>query len=56
MPKQHEDNEDERQGLNGYRKTDLDLEIERELREMMETGESEKQTESKSLRYSHFYQ
>ncbi|MCI2955040.1 hypothetical protein WL278_08995 [Staphylococcus caprae] len=50
MPKQHEDNEDERQGLNGYRKTDLDLEIERELREMMETGELEKQTESKKFK------
>jgi len=50
MPKQHKDNEDERQGLNGYRKTDLDLEIERELREMMETGESEKQTESKKFK------
>ena len=36
---QNQPEEDERQGLNGYRKTDLDLEIEQELREMMKTGE-----------------
>ena len=30
----HQSNDD-RIGLNGYRKTDLDLDIERELREMM---------------------
>ncbi|HDJ3610416.1 TPA: hypothetical protein PQB13_002679, partial [Staphylococcus aureus] len=35
---QNQPEEDERQGLNGYRKTDLDLEIEQELREMMKTG------------------
>ena len=38
---QNQPEEDERQGLNGYRKTDLDLEIEQELREMMKTGENE---------------
>ncbi|QNW56263.1 hypothetical protein FPP25_13545 [Staphylococcus aureus] len=38
---QNQTEEDERQGLNGYRKTDLDLEIEQELREMMKTGENE---------------
>lgn len=42
--------EDERIGLNGYRKTDLDLDIERELREMMETGESETKNESKKFK------
>ena len=43
IPKEHMQ-EDERQGLNGYRKTDLDLEIERELREMMDNGENTKDT------------
>ena len=45
----HQSNDD-RIGLNGYRKTDLDLDIERELREMMESGESETKTESRKLK------
>ena len=40
----------DRIGLNGYRKTDLDLDIERELREMMESGESETKTESRKFK------
>ena len=47
IPKEHMQ-EDERQGLNGYRKTDLDLEIERELREMMDNGENTKDTKGNS--------
>ncbi|MDU6093239.1 MAG: hypothetical protein E6663_17845, partial [Staphylococcus lugdunensis] len=40
--KSHPSNdEDERKGLNGYRKTDLDLEIERELQEMMQNEDKE---------------
>lgn len=45
----HQSNDD-RLGLNGYRKTDLDLDIERELREMMESGESETKTESRKFK------
>lgn len=45
----HQSN-DGRIGLNGYRKTDLDLDIERELREMMESGESETKTESRKFK------
>lgn len=45
----HQSNDD-RIGLNGYRKTDLDLDIERELREMMESGESETKTESRKFK------
>ncbi|MFF5514332.1 hypothetical protein ACFY3K_07545 [Staphylococcus capitis] len=45
----HQTNDD-RIGLNGYRKTDLDLDIERELREMMESGESETKTESRKFK------
>ena len=35
----HQNDHIDRQGLNGYQKTDLDLEIERELQEMMENGD-----------------
>ncbi|WP_367141691.1 hypothetical protein V6C49_01475 [Staphylococcus capitis subsp. capitis] len=45
----HQSNDD-RIGLNGYRKTDLDLDIERELLEMMESGESETKTESRKFK------
>lgn len=45
----HQSNDD-RIGLNGYRKTDLDLDIERELREMMESGESETKMESRKFK------
>lgn len=45
----HQSNDD-RIGLNGHRKTDLDLDIERELREMMESGESETKTESRKFK------
>lgn len=45
----HQSNDD-RIGLNGYRKTDFDLDIERELREMMESGESETKTESRKFK------
>lgn len=45
----HQSNDD-RIGLNGYCKTDLDLDIERELREMMESGESETKTESRKFK------
>lgn len=45
----HQSNDD-RIGLNSYRKTDLDLDIERELREMMESGESETKTESRKFK------
>ena len=45
----HQSNDD-RIGLNRYRKTDLDLDIERELREMMESGESETKTESRKFK------
>lgn len=45
----HQSNDD-RIGLNGYRKTNLDLDIERELREMMESGESETKTESRKFK------
>ncbi|HHO5491585.1 TPA: hypothetical protein ACRVDV_001457 [Staphylococcus aureus] len=47
---QNQPEEDERQGLNGYRKTDLDLEIEQELREMMKTGENETQNDYKKFK------
>ena len=47
---QHQTEEDERQGLNGYRKTDLDLEIEQELREMMKTGENETKNDYKKFK------
>ncbi|EHJ08066.1 hypothetical protein [Staphylococcus simiae] len=42
--------EDERQGLNGYRKTDLDLEIEQELRDMMDKGEHDTEKEYKKFK------
>lgn len=42
--------EDARQGLNGYRKTDLDLEIEQELRDMMEKGEHDTPKEYKKFK------
>ncbi|HCG2261318.1 TPA: hypothetical protein NJQ39_000305 [Staphylococcus aureus] len=47
---QNQSEEDERQGLNGYRKTDLDLEIEQELREMMKTGENETENDYKKFK------
>lgn len=47
---QNQTEEDERQGLNGYRKTDLDLEIEQELREMMKTGENETKNDYKKFK------
>lgn len=47
---QNQPEEDERQGLNGYRKTDLDLEIEQELREMMKTGENETKNDYKKFK------
>ena len=47
---QNQPEEDERQGLNGYRKTDLDLEIEQELREMMKTGENKKKNDYKKFK------
>lgn len=47
---QNQPEEDERQGLNGYRKTDLDLEIEQELREMMKTGENETENDYKKFK------
>ncbi len=53
---QNQPEEDERQGLNGYRKTDLDLEIEQELREMMKTGENETKMTIKSLKCFHLFQ
>ncbi len=53
---QNQPEEDERQGLNGYRKTDLDLEIEQELREMMKTGENETKNDYKSLKCFHLFQ
>lgn len=53
---QNQTEEDERQGLNGYRKTDLDLEIEQELREMMKTGENETKTTTKSLKFFLLFQ
>lgn len=53
---QNQPEEDERQGLNGYRKTDLDLEIEQELREMMKTGENETKMTTKSLKCFHLFQ
>ncbi len=54
---QNQTEEDERQGLNGYRKTDLDLEIEQELREMMKKQEKMKRkTTTKSLKCFHLFQ
>ncbi len=47
---QNQTEEDERQGLNGYRKTDLDLEIEQELREMMKTGEMKRKMTTKKFK------
>lgn len=52
---QNQTEEDERQGLNGYRKTDLDLEIEQELREMMKTGENETKNDYKSLKFFSYF-
>ena len=48
----HQSNDD-RIGLNGYRKTDLDLDIERELREMMNQENQKQRRKVESLRYSH---
>lgn len=50
----HQNDHIDRQGLNGYQKTDLDLEIERELQEMMENGESNKETKSKHFKILSF--
>lgn len=50
----HQNDYIDRQGLNGYQKTDLDLEIERELQEMMENGESNKETKSKHFKILSF--
>ena len=50
----HHNDHIDRQGLNGYQKTDLDLEIERELQEMMENGESNKETKSKHFKILSF--
>lgn len=53
--KSHSSNdEDERKGLNGYRKTDLDLEIERELQEMMQNEDKEIKKENKRFKLFSF--
>ena len=46
--------EDERKGLHDYRKTDLDLEIERELQEMMENDDKEVKKENKRFKLFSF--
>lgn len=53
--KSHPSNdEDERKGLNGYRKIDLDLEIERELQEMMQNEDKEIKKENKRFKFFSF--